>query len=68
MDVDPKRTTNQDIIQIGMMDAPVEKDGKRPVILNNKLFQLQVLSAKMVSSWFNANSKEKTSKVTVSGE
>jgi hypothetical protein len=37
MDVDPERTTSQDIIQIGMMDVPVEKDSKRPVVLNNQV-------------------------------
>jgi hypothetical protein len=35
MDVDLERTTSQDIIQIGTMDVPVEKDGKRPVALND---------------------------------
>jgi hypothetical protein len=29
MDVDPKRTTSQDAIQIGTMDFPIEKDSKR---------------------------------------
>jgi hypothetical protein len=33
MNVDPERTTNQDI-QIGAMDIPVEKDCKRPVVFN----------------------------------
>jgi hypothetical protein len=37
MDVDPERTTSQDIIQIGTMDVPVEKDSKRPVVLNNQV-------------------------------
>jgi hypothetical protein len=37
MDVDPERTTSQDIIQIGTMDIPVEKDSKRPVVLNNQV-------------------------------
>jgi hypothetical protein len=37
MDVDPERTTSQDIIQIGTMDVPVEKDSKRPVLLNNQV-------------------------------
>jgi hypothetical protein len=34
MDVDPERTTSQDIIQIGTMDVPIVKDGKRPAALN----------------------------------
>jgi hypothetical protein len=37
IDVDPERTTNQDIIQIGTMDVPVEKDCKRPVVLNDQV-------------------------------
>jgi hypothetical protein len=37
MDIDPERTTSQDIIQIGTMDVPVEKDSKRPVVLNNQV-------------------------------
>jgi hypothetical protein len=37
MDGDPERTTSQDIIQIGTMDVPVEKDSKRPVVLNNQV-------------------------------
>jgi hypothetical protein len=37
MDVNPERTTSQDIIQIGTMDIPVEKDSKRPVVLNNQV-------------------------------
>jgi hypothetical protein len=37
MDVDPERTTSQDIIQIGTMVVPVEKDSKRPVVLNNQV-------------------------------
>jgi hypothetical protein len=43
MDVDPERTTNQDIILVGMMDVPVEKDSKRPVVLNNQVFQRDLL-------------------------
>jgi hypothetical protein len=35
MDVDTERTTSQDIIQIGSMDVPVEKDSKRSVVLND---------------------------------
>jgi hypothetical protein len=38
MDVDPERTTSQDIIKIGMMDVPIEKDGKRPVVLNDQVW------------------------------
>ena len=37
MDIDSERTTNQDIIQIGSMDVPIEKVGKRPIVLNNKV-------------------------------
>jgi hypothetical protein len=37
MDVDTKRTTSQDIIHIGTMDVPVEKDSKRPVVLNDQV-------------------------------
>jgi hypothetical protein len=37
MDVDTERTTSQDIIQIGTMDVPVEKDSKRPVVLNDQI-------------------------------
>jgi hypothetical protein len=37
MDVYPERTTSQDIIHIGTMDVPVEKDSKRPVVLNNQV-------------------------------
>jgi hypothetical protein len=37
IDVDTERTTRQDIIQIGTMDIPVEKDSKRPVVLNNQI-------------------------------
>jgi hypothetical protein len=35
MDIDPGRTTSQDIIPIGTIDILVEKDGKRPVVLND---------------------------------
>jgi hypothetical protein len=37
MDVNLEMTTSQDIIQIGTMDIPVEKDSKRPVVLNNQV-------------------------------
>jgi hypothetical protein len=37
MEVDPKRTTGQDIIQIGSMDVPIRKDGKRPIGPNSKV-------------------------------
>jgi hypothetical protein len=37
MDLDPERTTSQDIIQIGTMAVPVEKDSKRPIVLNNQV-------------------------------
>jgi hypothetical protein len=37
MDVDPERTTNLDIIQIGTMNVPVEGSSKRPVVPNNQV-------------------------------
>jgi hypothetical protein len=37
MDVDTERTTSQDIIQIGTMDVPIERDSKRPVVLNDQV-------------------------------
>jgi hypothetical protein len=37
MDIDPERTTNLDIIQIGTMNVPVEGSGKRPVVPNNQV-------------------------------
>jgi hypothetical protein len=37
MNVDLERTTSQDIIQIGTMDIPVEKDGKRLIVVNNQV-------------------------------
>jgi hypothetical protein len=37
MDVDTERTTSQDIIHIETMDVPVEKDSKRPVVLNDQV-------------------------------
>jgi hypothetical protein len=37
MDIDPERTTSLDIIQIGMMNVPVEGSGKRPVVPNNQV-------------------------------
>jgi hypothetical protein len=37
MDIDPERTTNQDIIQIGSMDVHIGEDGKRPIVSNNKV-------------------------------
>lgn len=36
MDVDLERTTSEDIIQIGCMKVPVEDDGKRPIVIDNK--------------------------------
>jgi hypothetical protein len=35
MDIDPKRTTGLDIIQIGTMNVPVEGSGKRSVVPDN---------------------------------
>jgi hypothetical protein len=37
MEVDLERTTGQGIIQIGSMDVPIEEDGKRPIVANNKV-------------------------------
>jgi hypothetical protein len=37
MEVDPERTTSQDIIQIGSMDVPIVEDGKIPIVPNNKV-------------------------------
>jgi hypothetical protein len=37
MDVDPERTTSQDIIQIRTMDVAVDKDKKRPTVLNDQV-------------------------------
>jgi hypothetical protein len=37
MEVDPERTTGQDIIQIGSMDVPIGEDGKRLIVPNNKV-------------------------------
>jgi hypothetical protein len=37
MDIDPYRTTSLDIIQIGMMNVPIERSGKRPVVPNNQV-------------------------------
>jgi hypothetical protein len=37
MDIDQERTTSLDIIQIGTMDVPIEKSGKRLVVINNQV-------------------------------
>jgi hypothetical protein len=37
MDIDPERTTSLDIIQIGMMNVPIEGSGKRLVVPNNQV-------------------------------
>jgi hypothetical protein len=37
MDIDPEKTTNQDIIQIRSMDVSLGEDGKRPIVPNNKV-------------------------------
>jgi hypothetical protein len=37
IEVDPERTTGQDIIQIGSMDVPIGEDDKRPIVPNNKV-------------------------------
>jgi hypothetical protein len=40
MDIDPGRTTNLDIIQIGTMNIPIEGSGKRPIVLYNQVVTL----------------------------
>jgi hypothetical protein len=37
MEVDPERTTSQDIIRIGSMDVHIGEDRKRPIVSNNKV-------------------------------
>jgi hypothetical protein len=37
MEVDRKRTTGQDIIQIGSMDVTIGENGKRSIVPNNKV-------------------------------
>jgi hypothetical protein len=37
MDIDLERTTGLDIIQIEIMNIPVEGSGKRPVVPNNQV-------------------------------
>jgi hypothetical protein len=37
MEVDPERTTSQDIIQIGSTGVSIGEDGKRPIVPNNKV-------------------------------
>jgi hypothetical protein len=37
MEVDPERTTSQDIIQIGSIDVSIAEDGKIPIVPNNKV-------------------------------
>jgi hypothetical protein len=37
MEVNPERTTGQDIIQIGPMDVPIGENGKRMIVPNNKV-------------------------------
>jgi hypothetical protein len=37
MDVNPEWTTSLDIIQMGMMNIPIEGSGKRPVVPNNQV-------------------------------
>jgi hypothetical protein len=47
MEVDPERTTSQDIIQIGSMDVRIREDVKRPIVPNNKVVtsSLEVFTA-----------------------
>lgn len=35
--IDPERTTDQDVIQIGSMDVSIEKGDKRPVVIGDKV-------------------------------
>jgi hypothetical protein len=37
MDVNPERTTSQDIIQIWSIDVPIGDGGKRPIVSNKKV-------------------------------
>jgi hypothetical protein len=37
MEVDPERTTDQDIIHIGSIDVLIGEDGKRLIVPNNKV-------------------------------
>jgi hypothetical protein len=37
MEVDPERTTGQDIIQIVPIDVSIGEDGKRLIVPNNKV-------------------------------
>jgi hypothetical protein len=37
MEVDPERTTSQDIIRTGSMDVHIGEDGKRSIVPNNKV-------------------------------
>jgi hypothetical protein len=59
MEVDPERTTGQDIIQIGSMDVPVGEDGKRPIVPNNKVVTstLEVAANDHGASGSSSNSK-----------
>jgi hypothetical protein len=40
MDINPERTTNLDIIQIGTMNITIEGSGKRPVVSNDHVVTL----------------------------
>jgi hypothetical protein len=37
LEIDPERTTGEDIIQIGSMDVPIGENGKRPIVPYDKL-------------------------------
>jgi hypothetical protein len=59
MEVDPERTTAQDIIQIGSMDVSIGEDGKRPIVPNNKVVTstLEVAANNHEASGSSSNSK-----------
>jgi hypothetical protein len=59
MEVDPERTTRQDIIQIGTMDVPIGENGKRPIVPNNKVVisTPKVVANDHEASGSNTNSK-----------
>jgi hypothetical protein len=59
MEVDPERTTSQNIIQIGSMDVSIGEDGKRPIVSNNKVVTstLEATANNHEASGSSSNSK-----------
>jgi hypothetical protein len=59
MEVDPERTTGQDIIQIGSMGVPIGEDGKRLIVPNNRVVTstLEVAANNHKASGSSSNSK-----------